>query len=88
MAYYLVTADVDLTAKAKKLASWHFSNTVAAAVINLRNASVTGDIVIQIQLAIGTSASQAYSHSNQPFFPDGLFVDVVSGTIVGSVDLV
>jgi len=88
MAYYLVTGDVDLTTKPKKLASWHFSNTVAAAVINLRNASVTGDIVVQIQLAIGTSASQAYSHPNEPFFPDGLFVDVVSGTIVGSVDLV
>ena len=87
--YYLVTADTDLTAKAKRLASWHFSNTVAAAVINLRNGSVTGDILIQIQLAINTSASQAYHvPEGALLFTEGLFVDVVSGTIVGSVDLV
>ena len=88
MAYFLVTADTDLTAKPKRLASWHFSNTVAAAVINLRNGSVSGDIVAQIQLAVNTSASQAYDLPTGLAFPLGLFVDVVTGTIVGSVDLV
>jgi hypothetical protein len=88
MPYFLVTADTDLTAKSKRLASWHFSNSVAAAVINLRNGSVTGDIVAQIRLAIDTSASQAYALPRGLEFPAGLFVDVVTGTVVGSVDLI
>jgi hypothetical protein len=85
--YYLVTGSTDLTAgKPKRLKSWHFRAT-AAAVINLRNKSVTGDIVVPINLAITTSASQAYPATNEPVFPDGLYVEVVSGTVVGSVDL-
>lgn len=90
MAYYVLNAgaDTDLTvAKGKRLRSWHISNITAAAVINFRNGSVSGDIVAQIQLAIGTSASQAYDRGNELMFPQGLFVDHVSGTITGSVDL-
>ena len=43
---------------------------------------------IQIQLAINTSASQNYDLPEGLLFPAGLFVDIISGTIVGSVDLV
>ena len=88
MPTFLVTADTDLTAagKPRYLRSWHFSNTVAAGVINLRNGSVTGPIYAQIQLAIGTSASQSYD-SPGVCFEAGCFVDVVTGTIVGSVTL-
>ena len=85
--YQLVTASVDLTTKGRRLYAWHFSNTVAAAVINLRNGSVSGDIVAQIQLAVATSASQAYSDPRGLAFPNGLYVQIVSGTIVGSVDV-
>lgn len=87
MAYYLVTADTDLTTKGRRLTAWHFRAT-AAAVVNIRNGSVTGDIVIPINLAIDTSASQTYSDPRYQEFPDGVFVDVVSGTVVGSVDIV
>lgn len=87
--YYLVTANTDLTTKAKRLASWHFAETAAAvASVNLRNGSLTGDIVAQIKLAASTSASQAYPGPNHQLFPDGLYVEKVAGTIVGSVDLV
>lgn len=85
--YYTVIADTDLTTKGKRLYAWHFSCSVAAGVINLRNGSVTGDIVAQIQLAIGASKEMAYDGTRGLAFPAGLFVDVVSGTIVGSVDV-
>lgn len=88
--YYLVTADTDLTGlgKGKRLAAWHFDCTVAAGEILLRNGSVSGDIVIPIRIATNASAGQAYSGPEYILFPQGLFVDVVSGTIRGSVELV
>ena len=92
MALYAVTASVDLTGagKGKRVASWHFSNTGAAAVINIRDGSVSGTRYIQIQLAATTtSASQAYSlPGGAPLFPAGVYVEVVSGTIIGSVDII
>lgn len=88
MADYLVTGNTDLTAagKGKRLCAWHFANTGAAAEINLRSGSVSGPIKAKILLAAGTSASQAYDNpETRLVFEDGLFVQVVSGTIVGSV---
>jgi hypothetical protein len=88
MGYYLVTADTDLTAKPKRLKNWHFAETAAAvAQVLLRNGSVTGDIVARVNLAASTSASQAYDGPEFLLFPNGLFVDVLAGTVVGSVDL-
>ena len=88
MAYYTVTADTDLTTKGKRLMSWHFAETAAAAAqLLLRNGGASGDIVARINLAASTSASQAYPAPHYLVFPSGLYVDVVSGTIVGSVDL-
>lgn len=84
--YYTVTASTDLTAKPKRLKSWHFRAT-AAAVINLRNGGVGGDIVVPINLAITTSASQSYPSPEGLAFPQGVYVEVASGTVVGSVDL-
>lgn len=87
MAYYLVTGSTDLTTKGRAIASWHFRAT-AAAVVNIRNASVTGDIVIPINLALDTSDGQSYSvPGGCPIFPNGVYVQVVSGTVVGSVDI-
>jgi hypothetical protein len=87
MAYFTVTADTDLTTKGKKVASWHFDCTVAAGEILLRNGSVSGDIVVPIRIAVGASAGQSYDMPTGLYFPNGLYVDVVSGTIRGSVDL-
>ena len=83
-----VNVDLTGTGKGKRITSWHFSNTTAAAVINIRDGSVTGTRYIQIQLAVAASASQAYMQQSAPLFPNGVFVEVVSGTVVGSVDLV
>ncbi len=90
MALFAVTGTVDLTGlgKGKRLASWHFSTTGAAAVINIRDGSVSATRYIQVQLAANTSASQAFMFANsRPVFPNGVYVEVVSGTVVGSVDL-
>jgi hypothetical protein len=89
MAYYLVTADTDLTTKGRRVANWHFAETAAAvAQVLLRNGSVSGDIVARINLAASTSASQAYDGPRFLEFPAGCFVDVLAGTVVGSVDVV
>lgn len=85
--FYTVTANTDLTTKGKRLYSWSFSNTVAAGVINLRDGGVAGPIVVQIQLAIGASQAMAYDGTRGLLFPNGPFVQVVSGTVVGSVDV-
>ena len=88
--YYTVTANTDLTTKPKKLKSWHFSNTHATnvGVVNLRNGSVSGDIVAKILLPVVNGfQSQAYSSPEGLVFPIGLYVEVAAGTVVGSVDL-
>ncbi len=86
MAYYLVTASTDLTGKGRRLASWSLRAT-AAAVVNIRNGSVSGDKVVPINLALNASASQAYPEPQGLIFPNGIYVEVVSGTIEGSLDI-
>lgn len=96
MAYNLVAGtgafNVDLTApgKGKRLRNWHFSVTVAPAVIRLRDGSLTGPIVAEIQLAFPASASQVYPTGSDLVFNAGLFVEVASGgtsVLKGSVDI-
>jgi hypothetical protein len=87
MAYQLVTASTDLTTKGKRLLSWSLRAT-AAAVVNIRNASASGDIVIPLNIGLNVSASQAYPTPQGIVFPDGVYVEVVSGTVVGSVDII
>jgi len=88
MPTFLVTADTDLTAKLKRVSNWHFAETAAAvAQVLLRNGSASGDIYARINLAASTSASQAYPGPDYWMFPQGLYVDVLAGTVVGSVEL-
>ena len=87
MAYHLVTGSTDLTTKGRRLNSWSLRATTAA-VVNIRNASVSGDIVIPINIALNASASQAYPTPQGLVFPAGVYVEVVSGAVVGSVDIV
>jgi hypothetical protein len=80
-------ADADLTTKGKRLVAWHLSAT-AAAVCNLRDGSVSGPIVVQILCPINDMRTQTYTLPAGLVFPAGVFVDVVSGTFVGSVDII
>ena len=86
MAYQVVTGTVDLTTKGRRLASWSLRGT-AAAVVNLRDGGASGSIVVPINLANGTTASQAYPTPQGILFPKGIYVEVVSGTVEGSVDI-
>jgi hypothetical protein len=85
--YYAFTADTDLTTKPKRVSAIHCSAGTAA-VVNLRNGSVSGDIVVQLRIPANESKEVRYGPPRGLVFPAGLFVDVVSGTVVGSVDLI
>jgi hypothetical protein len=90
MALWPVAGSTNLAGigKGKRVGSWHLSTTVAAGVINFRNGSAAGPIMFTVNLPVGNSSSQAYPHASEPLFPLGLYVEVTSGTVVGSVDLV
>jgi len=76
MALYPFTASTDLTTKGKRLASFN-------------NGSITGPIMLQVQLNTTTSQSVAYTQAGLPTFPAGLYVEVTgTGFNTGCVDLV
>lgn len=81
------SADLDLTTRVFRVVGFHIAETAgAAAVVNLRNGSVTGDIFVQVRLpAIAGGNSIHHSFTTRAQFPKGLFVDVVSGTVVGAI---
>ena len=91
MPYYTFTSSTDLTTKGRKLKAWDIANSGVAGTVNIRNGSVTGDIVVPVRLPVGSttpvSAGEDYSH---PFrtFPNGIYVEVLAGTIAGSVEIV
>jgi len=88
MATQTFTASTDFTSKGKRLASWHVSQGTGAQTINFRNGSVAGTIIFQVQLVATSSASQAYPQASMPFFPLGLYVEVVgTGFNAGAVDV-
>lgn len=69
----------------KQLRSWHLSAGAVALIVELCD-GVVGTPLIQIQVPINTSASQAYP--SPLIFPAGLHVEVVSGTLNrGAIDL-
>ena len=84
--YYAFAATLDLTTKGKRLCSVHCAAS-AAAVVNLRDGGVAGPIVVQLQIPISTSKEIAYALPGGLVFSAGCYVQVVSGTVVGSVDL-
>ena len=91
MALNAITASTDLTGfgKGKRVASWSFYAT-SAAVITLRDGSATGTPFIQIGIpTVADSKAVSYSlPAGAPLFPNGLYVKVESGVVVGSVDLI
>ena len=89
MAVFPFNATIDLTAKGKRIASWHVSQGTGAQTINFRNGGAAAQIVFQVQLVATSSASQAYPPPNLPFFSSGLYIEIVgTGFQIGSVDLV
>jgi len=70
----------------KSLHSWHISAGAVAVVVEFCNGDAASPL-IQVQVPINTSASQAYPHP-APVFPAGLHVELVSGTLNrGCIDI-
>jgi len=89
MALYPFTASTDLTTKGKRLASFNCSQGTGGQTVNFRNGSITGTIMLQVQLNTTTSQSVAYTQAGLPTFPAGLYVEVTgTGFNTGCVDLV
>ena len=88
MALKTFTADrsADLAGKADRLTFWSLSAGAVALVVNFCDGTSSTPLW-QVQVAVNASASQAYAH---PFlyFPNGLHVEVVSGTLNrGCIDI-
>jgi hypothetical protein len=87
VALYPFTASTDLTTKPKRIASWHVSQGAGTQTIRFRNGSISGTVMLEVQLPATTSASQAYG--TPIIFPAGVYVEVVgTGFNAGGVDLV
>jgi hypothetical protein len=87
MALRTFTADrPPIAGDGKMLRSWHLSAGAVALVVELCDGTAATPL-IQIQVPINTSASQAYPHPG-PVFPAGLHVELVSGTLNrGAIDI-
>lgn len=89
MALNVFTASTDYASKGRRLVGWHVSQGAGAQTINLRNGGSGGTIYMQIQVPATSSSGQFYGPNGGPYFPAGLYVEVVgTGFAVGSVDLV
>jgi hypothetical protein len=89
MAQYAVTASTDLTAgKGKRLASYQFGDNTAGTAwrVLLRDGGASGTVLHDIRGASLTSKEMAFKVP--VIFALGLYVDVASGTVRGSVDLI
>lgn len=70
----------------KRLVSWHLSSGGTALVVDFCDGTSSTPI-FQVQLPINASASQSYNVPH-PNFPNGVHVQVVSGTLVrGAIDV-
>jgi hypothetical protein len=71
----------------KRLGYWSLSAGGTALVVRLCDGT-SATPLIEIQVPINSSASQAYAAPNLPIFPNRLHVEVVSGVLNrGCVDL-
>lgn len=88
MALKTFTADRPPAAgDGKFLSSWHLSAGGTALVAEFCDGTAATPL-FQVQVPINTSASQSYSKTAEPFFPNGLHVEVVSGVLNrGCIDI-
>ena len=76
-----ITANANHTA-AKRLKGFSIRNTVAAGSINLRDSAVGGQILVVLEMPIASSQTVIFDElltANG----DGIYVQVVSGTVAG-----
>jgi hypothetical protein len=86
MAYTLVTGSTDVTKKIRYLNSFSFTEnagTPAAARVQLKNGSTSGDLLVDVQLAASGTTQRDFP--KPLYFPLGVYVQVSAGTVRGSV---
>lgn len=87
--YQVVTATVDLTAKGRRVHAWNLAENAgspAAARVLLRDGGASGAIVADIRLPASDSKHAAYGTRGLTFTA-GVYVEVATGTVRGSVDI-
>jgi hypothetical protein len=85
-----VSANTDLTTKTRRLRAGNVRETAGAvAVVSFREGSASGNIVVQLRFAAVTGGSDRTFDFSHPglTFSSGVFVEVASGTVRGSVEL-
>ncbi len=83
---FTATRAADAQGKANRLTFWSLSAGATALVVNFCDGTSSTPL-FQVQVAINSSASQAYAH---PFlyFPNGVHVELVSGALNrGCIDI-
>ena len=80
MQYVLVTGSKEIRGHRAELKGWAIRAT-SAAVVNIRDGGASGNIVVPLNIANGVSTHE----KTDIFFDNDIYVEVVSGTIVGSV---
>ena len=87
MKTFTATRAADKPGAANQLRSWHLSAGGTALVVNFCD-NTAATPFFQVQVPINSSASESYPQS-QPWFPNGLHVEVVSGILNrGCIDIV
>lgn len=81
MRYTVITGNANHVS-ASALHGWSMRATTAA-VVNLRKASGSGDIVASVNIPLNETSNASF---DRPLYIDGgVYVEVVSGAIVGSL---
>lgn len=88
--YYAFTASTDFTTKGRRLRAYCVTETAgAAAIVNLRDGSVSGPIVFQLRFNAvvgGSTQSVSFDHPGV-VFPAGLYAEKNAGTIQAMVEI-
>lgn len=86
MHTFTTSRDLTSAPRVGSVLGFHVAETAgAAAVVRLRDGSVTGAIFSEVRLPSVTGGNSVHFAANRPMlFPKGLYVEV-SGTVVGSI---
>jgi hypothetical protein len=86
---HVFSADTDLTdaPKVTKVTGFHITETAgAAASVKLRNGSATGTVFVDVRLPAVVGGNSIHFAADRPLiFNKGLYVDVVTGTVTGTI---
>jgi hypothetical protein len=79
--------DTDFTSRCKRVSGFHITETAgAAASVKLRNGSITGTVFADVRLPAVTGGNSIHFAADRPLlFNKGLYVEVVTGAVTGTI---